>query len=312
LLDVSRQPRDIRASKLIIEKDLLSEDNAFHNKRNYFHELKEISTFIPVVSWQQSHSQREIVRYCFELYNSDFRKIAIRIDSKAPTDHDISIINSIINAFPDPENLIFIFDYQNIARPLNTDEKKWLRETIKDLTENYNIEEIFLLSTSFPTDKPPRNTPQYYSNSDFIWQAELVNSYPQVRYGDYATSDPTGEMEFIAGMTVYPFAAYSNPRGTEWWATRQGEDKEFSKYVDIAKQVVALPFYGKISCWADENYERISQLDPTDDERKGWGASGQWVGYRINQHIVYMLDFIETPPKCLLKINRVIGSVSTK
>lgn len=295
LLDVSRQPRDIKQSALIKDNELLNEKNAFHSKREYFEKLKKIKNFVPVVSWLDSHSQREIVRYCFELHNSGFDKIAIRLDAKDPNDHDISVINSIINAFPSPEKLIIIFDYQKIEKPLSTDAKEWLSLTIQDLTFNYGIEEIYLLSTSFPTEKPARNTPQYYSNSDLIWQLEIINIYSQVHHGDYATSDPTGEMEFIPGMTVYPYAAYSNPRGAEWWTIRQGEDKEFSQYVDIATQIVALPFFGSVACWGDENYSRISQLDPTDDDRKGWGNSGQWVGYRINQHIVYTLDFIETP-----------------
>jgi len=162
--------------------------------------------------------------------------------------------------------------------------------------DGYALEGICLLSTSYPADKPPSNTPRMVQCSDPEWQAnaQALELRTKKIYGNFGATNPTAPMEFINGMVILPFANYYI--APEWWQRRKGGDREFFNYIEIAKEIRRLPGYHNDGyCWANREIFRISKLPANADA--GYGGNGQWNGIKINQHICVVIDQLSSAAK---------------
>ncbi|RXE48727.1 beta family protein [Chromohalobacter israelensis] len=302
-LDISRQPKDLKEPRqqpdkpqkinILLERDLNNPKNAYENKRSFYSEqLEKNKNIVPVVSWRANDPIRDIARCAILLNKGGEQAIGVRIPigkNGEPSNHSKEALSTILNSLPTPEKCVLIFDYQHISSFPSTDEDSWIFKTLSLAQNDYNIERAFLLSTSFPKERPDNGSSMITACLDWEWQATLRNSFEILGYGDYATSDPDGEMDFIPGMPTIPYAGYFSDSHLIWWTKKEGKDKEFSKYIGIAKEIVRLDyFHDDDFCWATIKYEEIASLGGGD--KSGYGNNGVWLGFRINQHVAAMLN----------------------
>ncbi len=270
---------------------LLSAEQAFSNKRDFFDEARKNSTFIPVISWQPNDSSREVVQFSLKV-EQQFNELAIRVNMNSSSAWQVAC--SILDSLSSPSNTTIILDFQDKSREITTESSKATGNKISTLSA-YSPKRLVLLSTSFPSQKPAANSTASVASLDYSVQ-HLIKSASKIScpviYGDYAASNPFDTIDFIPGMIILPFACYFYP--FEWWMRRLGGNKEFIKYRDIAKEIRVLPYYhGDNYCWATKEIARIATLTPSDDQ--GHGANGTWNGYKSNQHMCVMLDYLQSP-----------------
>jgi len=282
-LDVSRVTKDV-AEQFITTRDLHNPANAFANKRRFFDDVSAINgNVVPVVSWVDDDSQREIIQNALALEKA-FQHIAIRVTCPArATQVSWNRLLSILDAIETPEAVTVILDF-GATSPVSTASGSDFNLSLRQLN-GYQIQDLVLLSTSFPIDKPASNTSRSSACYDVAWQSRVDRSGIALNlvYGDYAATNPTAPMEYIPGMPVLPFACYYTP--TEWWQRRKGANKEFVKYVEIAQEIRNLPgYHGDEFCWATREYSRIAATSTN------YGNNGVWNGYRINQHICAIIE----------------------
>lgn len=286
LMDVSRSPLDI-AIDVIAERDLHNPTNHFENKRIWFSEVKaQNNSLIPVVSWLDTDSSRDIIQLANRLL-AEFETIAIRVICPAEIagaswDRAINILDAISN----PKNILVILDFGDRS-PISTINGGTLDHILSSL-DTYGANNVTLISSSFPSQKPQSGSSSTAICHDIAWQAEAkqLNDSINLIYGDYAGTNPGAAVEYIPGMAVIPFASYYVPN--EWWLKRLGRDKEFENYVQLARDIRQLPdYHGDDFCWATREYGRISQTN----ER--YGNNGVWNGLRANQHICATLQFLQ-------------------
>jgi len=142
-----------------------------------------------------------------------------------------------------------------------------------------------MLTTSYLATKPPSGSTATIPCLDIgLYLSALKNTgIKNLVYADCAATNPTSTMDFVPGMPVIPFAGYFTPR--EWWQGRLGKSMETSKFIDLAKNIQALPGYHKDEfCWGTKEIARIATGASTT------GSNGSWNGIRINQHICALLE----------------------
>lgn len=264
--------------------NLLLQNDAFKTKRNFLSALSNHPNLIPVISWQEQDTLRNVTQFALRV-EERFSEIAIRInmqDEKAwPT------ATSVLSAVREPENITIILDYQD--SPPNPSAALKVIGEIKTI----KVKRFVLLSTSFPNSRPPSGNEITALCTDIDWQSQVkLKAEAEIIFGDYAANTRFSTMEYRAGMVVIPSACYFSP--PEWWLRREGTDKEFIRFRDIAKALVTKPFFhGEDYCWATQEIVRISQLPPS--TTGGHGTNGNWNGYKSNQHICAMLDYLASP-----------------
>lgn len=284
-IDVSRGKKDVLET-FISTHDLHNSSNAFKAKKQFYDDVHATSPHtIPVVSWTDDDPQREVIQFALGLERS-FKNIAIRVFCPdKPTPASRSRLLSILDSLAQPMHAHVILDFIASA-PSSTAAGSDFDHFLKDIA-SYAPASIILLSTSFPIDKPASNSSRSATCFDVAWQSTVNRNLPGVNvvYGDYAATNPTAPMEYVIGMPVLPFGCYYTP--TEWWQRRKGGDKEFTNYIEIAREIRNLPGYHNDDfCWATKEYARIVATST------GYGNNGTWNGYRINQHICAMLKSI--------------------
>lgn len=284
-IDVSRGKMDVLEA-FIADNDLHNPNNAFQQKKIFFDSVRATNPLaIPVISWTDADPQRDVIQLGLAL-EREFNKIAIRVFCpEKPTTASRNRLFSLLDSLTLPGCAHVILDFMATA-PSSTAAGSAFDHLIRDIAV-YAPASIVLLSTSFPTNKPASNSSRSTTCTDVAWQSTVNRSQTSatVVYGDYAATNPTAPMEYVAGMPVLPFGCYYTP--TEWWQRRKGGDKEFSNYIDIAKEIRNLPGYHNDDfCWATKEYARIVTTST------GYGNNGTWNGYRINQHICAMLKSI--------------------
>ncbi|WP_176517965.1 beta family protein [Pseudomonas faucium] len=284
-IDISRGRLD-RLEAFIADNDLHNPKNAFERKKAFFDDIHTTASLaIPVISWTDDDPQRDVIQLGLAL-ERDFDEIAIRVFCpEKPTSISRNRLFSLLDSLTHPGEAHVIVDYI-ASPPSSTATGSEFDHFIRDIAA-YAPASIILLSTSFPTHKPASNSSRSATCTDIAWQSTVNRSISgtQVVYGDYAATNPTAAIEYVAGMPVLPFGCYYTP--TEWWQRRKGGDKEFNNYIDIAREIRALPGYHQDDfCWATKEYARIVATST------GYGNNGTWNGYRINQHICAMLKSI--------------------
>lgn len=285
-MDISSSKADDKDT-FLAEKGLRSPANAYQGRKTFYEEIasNHIHT-IPVVSWENSHSPRDTTQFALHL-DRNYRAIALRPKFFIKgANRQWSRTQNILNAVSDLSKVWVLLDVGSIRDRLdiaNNDSITTALERLRDL----NLAGVVILSTSFPQDKPASGTTRSVPCMDVVAQSlpNLEGFAARVVFGDYAGTNPDGVMEYVSGMPVIPFASYF--QNGEWWQTRAGGDKEFAKYVDIAKQIRALAgYHGDNFCWATTEIARIATTTGRN------GNNGYWNAIRINQHICAMLDFL--------------------
>ncbi|SFP06244.1 beta family protein [Pseudomonas borbori] len=282
-LDVSRVTKDV-AEEFIGTNELHNSDGAFENKRRFFADVAGVNgNVVPVVSWVDDDPQREVIQSALSLQR-EFQALAIRVacPGRATATSWIRLL-SILDALESPDTATVILDF-GATSPVSTASGSDFNLSLRQLNE-YGIQNLVLLSTSFPIDKPASNSTRSSACYDVAWQSrvDISGITSNLVYGDYAATNPTAPMEYIPGMPVLPFGCYYTP--TEWWQRRKGANKEFVKYIEIAQEIRDLPgYHGDDFCWATREYTRIVTTSTS------YGNNGTWNGYRINQHICAMIQ----------------------
>ncbi|WP_082706979.1 beta family protein [Pseudomonas sp. EpS/L25] len=287
-LDVSRVPSDIKEA-YIQENDLLNHANGFSKKESFFDDSHVLASgLIPVVSWVDTDPQRDIVQSALRL-SAKYQTIAIRPRlSSDITPATNSRLFAILDAVPSPENIVVILDFLTTP-PTDMSAGSPTHKTLSRL-DQYGLQSICLLSTTFPADKPTSNTSRTVLCSDPTWQsaAMALGLKTTIVEGDYGATNPASPMEYVNGMPVIPFANYYTP--PEWWQRRKGGDKEYSNYIAIAQEITRLPGFNEAHCWGTREIAKISRLPPNADG--GYGNNGHWNGIKSNQHICVTIDRI--------------------
>lgn len=195
---------------------------------------------------------------------------------------------NILDAVPDLTKVWMLLDIGPITGHGDIANSPALLSALESLRP-VRLAGMAVISTSFPNSKPASGTSRTLPCLDPIAQS-LVNNAEfatPLTYGDYGGTNPTGAMEYIFGMPVLPFASYFVDG--EWWQTRSGGDKEFSKYTEIAREIRQLSGYHSDDfCWATQEIGRIARGEG------GTGNNGTWNGIRINQHICAMLHYLRS------------------
>lgn len=268
------------------QKGFLLCNNAFSAKQDILQKLATHRNIIPVISWQDKNTLRNIIQFALHI-ESSYSESALRINMNSQKSWGTAI--SVLSAITNPYNMTVILDFQ--GSPQTTPERLDLvTEKVSEIGE-YGVKQVVLLSTSFPIDKPPSGETRQTSCTDYLWQQKVMARFGNkgVVYGDYAATNPFSVMEFVPGMIVIPFACYFSP--FEWWMRREGKDKEYKAFRSIAKEIISLSFFhGENYCWATKEISRISKLD--DSVTGQHGTNGNWNGYKSNQHMCAMLDYI--------------------
>ncbi|MCF5225743.1 beta family protein [Pseudomonas syringae] len=293
-LDVSRVTADAK-DEYIVNEDLHNPANAFSTKKEFFARAFDAnSKMVPVVSWRDTDEQRQVVQFAMHL-STKYKKTAVRIAANSkPSDASITRLLAILDSIEHPETTTVIFDYGS-TRPADLSAGSEFHKMMLRI-DGYGLEEICLLSTSFPSDKPQSNTSRMVQCTDPDWQtnAQALEFKTKIIYGDFGATNPAAPMEFINGMVILPFANYYI--APEWWQRRKGGDREFFNYIEIAKEIRRLPGYHHDDyCWANKEIFRISKL-PADADA-GYGGNGQWNGIKINQHICVVIDQLSSAGK---------------
>ncbi|MFK7088055.1 hypothetical protein AAFM71_04530 [Chromobacterium violaceum] len=286
LFDVSRFLADAK-SELILQSGLNSPKGHYAAKRRLFDEVRHFNgAMIPVVGWGSEDPSRDIVQFMNGLL-TDYERVAVRVSMQQ--EGSPLKLRMLLAAVPDPQRLIVIFDYESIERFGHPDlDPSGTLAILLRSCRDAGIGRMATLSTSYPVDKPAKGQSRIVSCRDVYWQIALQRQYPEydLIFGDYGATDPNAAVEFVPGMSVLPFANYYSPE--EWWQKRLGEDKEFERYVDLAREIRALPFYHSDGfCWATTEFERIAGT------RENYGSNGKWNAYKINQHICAQLEFLQ-------------------
>ncbi|MDH1337502.1 beta family protein [Comamonas thiooxydans] len=285
-LDTSRYKID-EDDPFLVSSQVNDPSNFYKNKFDFYQSCKSINnSLIPTVGWKANDPAREIVQFALNLEKS-YECIAIRFDAAADGDNEINIVRNILNSVQNPKKFDVIIDYGKQLKLTTTPSNA--SAIVNELMKNYGVRKIILLSSSFPEDKPPSGTTRYMPCNDLIWQIPFIRAEKKdnIIYGDYAATNPDSIVEYIPGMAVIPFANYLETY--DWWQGRKGKDKEFSKYVDLAKDIISLPgYHGDNFCWATKEISRIAKLPAIQGER--YGSNGSWNGYKVNQHICAILE----------------------
>lgn len=287
LLDVSRVTADAK-DPYILSGDFHNPSDAFSAKKAFFDAVsKKNKNVIPVVSWRDTDEQRQVIQFAIQL-SAQYEKLAIRVPANPrPSDAATTRLLAILDSIQKPEATTVIFDYGS-TRPTDLSSGSDFHNMLLSV-DGYGLERICLLSTSYPADKPPSNTFRMVQCSDPEWQAtaQTLELKTPIIYGDFGATNPSAPMEFVNGMVILPFANYYI--APEWWQRRKGGDREFSSYIEIAKEIRRLPGYHDDGyCWANREIFRISKL-PADSDG-GYGGNGLWNGIKTNQHICVMID----------------------
>jgi hypothetical protein len=284
LLEVSRFLPD-QHDLLIVNGSLHSPEGGYAAKRAFYDwATARNSALIPVVSWANGDPTREVVQCAVQL-ERQYRKVAVIVDMNSGKE-EIDKITRILDAIDKPENLLIILSVGEKSPPsLGLNGELF---TLIAQIKAYGINRAVLLSTAFPSDKPPSGTSRVVTCLDLVWQkaAQKMMDGVEFIYGDFGTTNPTSPLEYIPGMPVIPFASVLI--NSEWYQIREGKDKEFFVYPNIAASIRSLPGYqGDEFCWAAREIARIASK--TDNK---YGNNGTWNGYRINQHICAALTEI--------------------
>lgn len=284
LLDVSRFFPD-KQDQLIVNQSLHASDNGFEARRGFYAWAAGLNRkLIPVVSWESGDPTREIVQFAVILHQQ-YESTAVVVDMNSGLT-EIEKVTRILDAVADPRKLIIVLDFGERSPP-NLTSSGELILTMQKL-HTYGINQVVLLSTAFPQDKPPSGSTRVVTCVDLVWQnasKKLVDGVKFI-YGDYGATSPNSPLDYIPGMPVIPFANVLID--SEWHQIRDGKDKEFFVYPDIAMKVRLLPNYqGDEFCWATREIARIaSKVDGK------YGNNGTWNGFKTNHHICAVLDEI--------------------
>lgn len=284
-LDVSRYETD-ENDVFITSTQINNPNNSFTNKYNFFHQCKHANnSLIPTVGWKTSDTTRDVVQLALNLERSN-EIIALRLDQSTDREINLNTLRNILNSVNNPGKFDVIIDYgflPNQVTPPNETSK-----IVKELTDQYGIRKIILLSTAYPDDKPTSGSNRKKTCNDLVWQIPFIKSTKNEKliYGDYAATNPISAIEYIQGMPTIPFANYLE--GTEWWQGRKGKDKQYIKYIDLANEIIQLNgFHQSNFCWATEEIARIAGLPAVQGQK--YGSNGSWNGYKVNQHICAIL-----------------------
>lgn len=286
LFDISRFLADAK-SELILRLNLNSPEKHYAAKRKFFDEVRLLNdAMIPVVGWRSPDPTRDVAQFMNGLL-VEYKQVAVRVSMQqesAPL-----TLRTLLAAVSDPQRLIVIFDYESIERfGLPDFDSSGKLANLLHACHEVGIGRMATLSTSFPADKPAKGQSRTATCRDVYWQIAMQRQHPdyELIFGDYGATDPNSAVEFVAGMSVLPFANYYSPE--DWWQKRLGNDKEFERYIDLAQEIRAQPFYhGDGFCWATTEFERIAGT------RSNYGSNGKWNAYKINQHMCAQLKFLQ-------------------
>lgn len=286
-LDISPYASDAQ-DVFLVERNLLSSGGGYQERRAFFREIRqENERIIPSISWKSNHPARDTTQFALRL-EDEHPMIAIR-PTLWGTDKRLqwARTKNILNAVADLERTWLFLDVGSISSVQDMAEHEVLGEAL-DWLQRVELAGVAILSTSFPQTKPANRTSHTIPCLDYAAQSLVAPTglATELTYGDYAATNADGAMEYIAGMPVIPFASYL--AGGEWWQKRDGADKEFSRYVDIAGEIETLAgYHGPDFCWANREMHSIAL------GQRGNGNNGIWNGFRINQHICGMLEILE-------------------
>lgn len=283
-IDVSHYPGDTD-SVFNQQKKLHDPARAFFGRQQFYKTVKSRSDqAVPVVSWQDNDNPRDIIQFALAL-SQQYPFIAIRPTiPMTDTSTQWPMAINILNAIQDLSKVWLIADFGYCDATFQSVALKKIEYIIKE-TAGLGLQGIAMLTTSYPTTKPPSGNTATIPCLDIgLYLSALKNTgIKNLVYADCAATNPTSTMDFIPGMPVIPFAGYFTPR--EWWQGRLGKSMETAKYVDLAKNIQALPgYHGDNFCWGTKEIGRIATGTSTT------GSNGSWNGVRINQHICALLE----------------------
>lgn len=281
---------------LIVDLGLDDPNNGFANRKSFYLDLQSTHDgIIPSISWEGVQaSRRDVLRFALELLN-DFEIIAIRIclwDERSDHQKNLDYTKAILDIADDQEKVWLLLDQGPLEHPNDLITSGKINDYLR-LIDSTHLKGWAVISTSFPEQRPNSGSWRNRGSFDYAAQSSLstTNTSSIRAYGDYASSALGSATGYILGMRIIPFASYLY--NFEWWLSRKGSDKEYIKYVELASDMLNLPqFQGASFCWANENYDRISKLGSA--AQKGYGNSGTWNGYRLNQHITEIVRCINT------------------
>ncbi|EHU1846702.1 hypothetical protein AZH09_RS17690 [Acinetobacter baumannii] len=282
-LEVSQYLLDIECT---LNNFLNDNSNHYLNKFNFFKEKRNLlGNLIPVINENSPDKLRDIVQFGLNVSNN-FDLVGIFLDISTNFDKSFNILNSLLAAFSDEaiSRTILIVDTGKIdsLNQINIDN---LKEVFK-IVENYSFYSIITSSTSYPVTRPSAGETATHTCIDPIWQNRFNNQLNKIGksliYGDYAATDPSGEViEFDFAVHPIPYATYLLKDSFEWFTLREGKGGEYEKFRIIAQKIRSQSgYHGDDFCYATQQIKSIGE-----NVRKKAGNQAYWNKLKINQHI---------------------------
>lgn len=272
----------------IINNQLNDSANNYLFKFEKYCELKALNENIsPVLTLSPTNKPRELTQLV-KKFRDNFNSVGLRIVLTHENHNDIlNILDKILLSFEanEMENLTIFLDLGKI-NDADQIEKEHIISFIEYIQNNLSPKNIITTSTSYPA-KPVGAI--YQECYDLVWQEilkEKVDTHNFI-YGDYAATSPTDIIQVSNYMRPRPAATYLLD-SLSWYIESQGKVQEYTKFVDIAKNILNLDgYHGDDFCWSNTEIRRISNI--TDLTKKGYGGQQQWNEYKIHQHICAIL-----------------------
>lgn len=292
-IDVSRFPADIQSP---LASTLNDPAKNFGAKDKFFNELIKSNPAIqPVVGFSSGDSTRSIVQFTLKMLQAA-PNVLIRLEGNDKVlDKNISHIRAVLNAISDDDfkRIAIVVDRGNITSHPSLQEGSSVRRCI-ELIDDFPIENVITLSTSWPDERPDRGISARPHCIDPGWQAQLHKMFSKkvnFAYGDYAATNPIKDLldgyDPTKMAQPIPFAGYFIP--LYWHQERMGAGGENEKYRDIAKVFQGLPgYHGDPFCWGTKEIAAIAS-----GKRANPGNMAYWNKIRINQHASAMLKALE-------------------
>lgn len=272
----------------IINNQLNDSSNNYLFKFEKYCELKTLNENIsPVLTLNSVNKPRELIQLV-KKFKANFNSVGLRVALNHENHNDIlNLLDKVLLSFEssEMENLTIFLDLGKIDNSSQI-EKDHVVSFLKYIQNNLSPKNIVTTSTSYPA-KPVGAI--YQECYDLLWQEilkEKVDTHNFI-YGDYAATSPTDVVQVSKYMRPRPAATYLLD-SLSWYIESQGKVQEYTKFVDIAKNILSLDgYHGDEFCWSNTEIRRISNI--TDLTKKGYGGQQQWNEYKIHQHICAIL-----------------------
>lgn len=269
------------------------------NKYNFFLKIKEIFDkniyFTPVISFDYSYesekkSYKENIKFFKKMLN-DFDNLAIRIFANETFSSSDEILLSQIYDFLGDE---LEDKHITLIVEVSKKNKSKIFDVLKEITEEYKINQITLVGEAFNNDSrhPTLDVYDRIKNHHLINFLEIQKSFDlNFVYSDYTLVDKIPnkiEIDPLKGFLYYPFIKFTTEDGNMCYFSAESKGN-YHQYQDLSKLVISkIKNYSVKHCSTCQFIEDVANgIFPK------FRAGSTWKYRMIAHHISTMADYFK-------------------